>query len=222
MKQFTAGSKKSNDNRQDKVDSLGKIKKRIRDTKRVLSKEATSAVLRVNFERRLKALEYELGEKMIDAKELKMKNKYHKVKHFEKKKVERKLKSAKNKAAEATTESEKKEAQEEVAKLELDSMYITHYPQTKPYVSLFPKENADDAHNMRMREEVRGKIQEILKNDGDFEEMHKSYRAQYREALVKAGEILEEKPLLLDEEKVAEPASEEENNTGRIRDEFFE
>ncbi|KAF7724495.1 hypothetical protein EC973_000945 [Apophysomyces ossiformis] len=226
MKQQPGNKPKRQQNLEhDKGDSLGKIKKRLRDTKRALNKGTISAAARISYERRLKALEFELGEKMIDAKEQKMKQKYHKVKHFEKNKVQRKLKAAKKKVEEAKTEEQKQKAEEEAKNLNIDLMYILHYPPTKPYVSLFPKENADDTNNLKVREEVRGKIKEILDHSGDMEDLRKWYRAQYRKALVRAGEIPEVKPLL-EEDRMEEatPAQEdqEQPSASGIQDDFFE
>ncbi|KAI8369576.1 uncharacterized protein BYT42DRAFT_607945 [Radiomyces spectabilis] len=208
-------------------DSLSKIKKRIRDYKRLLNKGAGNAKIKVQTERRLRALEYELGEKMIDERERKMSKKYHGVRHFERKKVLRKLRSKLGELDATKDPEQKAEIEAEIQELQLDQRYIDNYPMTLPYVALFPTTNADDPESTKKRNAIRERVRQALENEaGDFSDMRKEYRSKYRNILVKQGSIPEAKPLADEEEEgaVVDEVEEQANSDEDIReaDDFFE
>lgn len=64
------------------------------------------------------------------------------------------------------------------------------------YVSLYPKENADDPKSTARREEIRQKIKQVKDNGGDFDAMAKEYREIYRKILIKQGELQEIKEIV--------------------------
>ncbi|KAJ2964961.1 hypothetical protein NQZ79_g211 [Umbelopsis isabellina] len=153
------------------------IKKKIRDTNRALKRDNLSAKVKIELERKLKALKFHSSEKMIDDVERNNAKKYHMVKHFERTKVNRKIKKAEKQLKEADTEEAKKEAQKTLAELNIDISYIN--------VSTY-----DEKSSAALRTEIRQRIREAIKN-GDIESdvVRKHYREKYRDHLVKTGKI---------------------------------
>ncbi|CAM0139038.1 18S rRNA maturation protein [Umbelopsis sp. WA50703] len=171
------------------------IKKKIRDTTRALSRDNLSAKVKIELERKLKALKFHSSEKMIDDVERNNAKKYHMVKHFERTKVNRKIKKAEKQLKEADTEESKKDAQKILDVLNIDLNYINHYPNVERYISLYPSQDSDEKVSNEevstaMRTEIRQRIAEAMKN-GDIESdvVRKHYREKYRDHLVKTGKI---------------------------------
>ncbi|KAJ7125398.1 hypothetical protein C8R44DRAFT_783013 [Mycena epipterygia] len=113
-----------------------KLKSSLRQTRRLLAKDNLAADVRVETERRLKALEADLEVAELGKKERALAVRYHKVKFFERQKVVRKLNQTKKKIAASDTP----ELQSTLHELRVDLNYILHYPKTKKYISLFPPE----------------------------------------------------------------------------------
>ncbi|KAI9030927.1 hypothetical protein CLU79DRAFT_732073 [Phycomyces nitens] len=205
------------------LDSMGKIKKRIRDVNRTLKKGARTAKIRVESERRIRALEYELGEKTIDAQEQKNATAYHQVKHIERKKAERKLAQA-TAALKAASEDDKEAAEKMVEERKIDLLYTKHFPKSLPYVSILSK-NDEESKNTT-REEVREKIREAMKNGEDFKDMQKFYRDKCRAWLEKRKKIPAAKPVDVDEEGPVDDKMEEDQDSDAEKDskkdDFFE
>ncbi|KAJ7750118.1 hypothetical protein DFH07DRAFT_828242 [Mycena maculata] len=118
------------------VPGVQKLKSSLRQTRRLLAKDTLAADVRVETERRLKALEADLEVAELGKKERALAVKYHKIKFFERQKVVRKLNQTKKKIAAQDSE----ELQSALQELRVDLNYILHYPKTKKYVSLFPPE----------------------------------------------------------------------------------
>ncbi|KAF6761189.1 hypothetical protein DFP72DRAFT_880369 [Ephemerocybe angulata] len=116
-----------------------KLKASLRQARRLLAKEGLAANVKVETERRLKALEAELEQAEVATKERDFAVRYHKIKFFERQKVTRKLNQAK-KALQSAEGSEKKKLEKELSRYRIDLNYILHYPKTKKYISLFPPE----------------------------------------------------------------------------------
>ncbi|KAG2178176.1 hypothetical protein INT43_003429 [Umbelopsis isabellina] len=166
------------------------IKKKIRDTNRALQRDNLSAKVKIELERKLKALKFHSSEKMIDDVERNNAKKYHMVKHFERTKVNRKIKKAEKELKEADTDKAKKEAQKTLAELSIDLNYISHFPNTEKYVSLYPSQDSDEKSSAALRTEIRQRIVEAIKNgDIESEVVRKHYREKYRDHLVKTGKI---------------------------------
>ncbi|KAF8161756.1 hypothetical protein K438DRAFT_1859390 [Mycena galopus ATCC 62051] len=136
---------------------IQKIKSALRQTRRLLAKDNIAADVRVETERRLKALEADLEAAELGKKERTLAVRYHKVKFFERQKVVRKLNQAKKKLS--AVDEETPELQSALHELRVDLNYILHYPKTKKYISLFPPElRAGEAQEPAVdagREEVR-------------------------------------------------------------------
>ncbi|PFH52193.1 hypothetical protein AMATHDRAFT_140881 [Amanita thiersii Skay4041] len=118
-----------------------KIKASLRQTKRLLARDNLAPNVRVETERRLKALEADLEKAELAKKERHMAIRYHKVKFFERQKVIRKIQQIKKKISfgkEGDGASSKDEST--LHELRVDLNYILHYPKTKKYISLFPPE----------------------------------------------------------------------------------
>ncbi|KAL1931036.1 hypothetical protein VTP01DRAFT_10173 [Rhizomucor pusillus] len=172
------------------------VKKRIRDLNRFLARGPKNAKKRVDAQRKLQALQIELHEATVTKRETAMSSKYHKIKHFERKKAERRLRKAEAALKAAKTDAEKEEAQAQVDRCTVDLLYTKHFPRTMRYVSLYPKENADDPKSTARREEIRQKIKQVKDNGGDFDAMAKEYREIYRKILIKQGELQEIKEIV--------------------------
>ncbi|KAI8890945.1 hypothetical protein K501DRAFT_328111 [Backusella circina FSU 941] len=195
--------------------STGKIKKKIRDTQRTIEKSNVSAEALIASKRKLKALQIELGESLINEQERDMLNKYHKTRFFEKKKAHRKLKKAENKLKETPDDAALQAKRDEAA---FNVEYIQHYPPSVPYVALYPTEDnqTNDATFDAKRESIKKRMKEAIANgDKDFKLMKRQYRDEYKQKLIKAGKLEE---VAVDEDKMEEDKKEESDHG----DDFFE
>ncbi|KAJ7645936.1 hypothetical protein DFH06DRAFT_1210751 [Mycena polygramma] len=142
-----------------------KLKSSLRQTRRLLAKDNLAADVRVETERRLKALEADLEVAELGKKERANAVRYHKVKFFERQKVVRKLTQTKRQLDASDTPQLRSALQE----LRVDLNYILHYPKTKKYISLFPPElrsgEAQEPSVDAGREEVRAWIRSQMENE---------------------------------------------------------
>ncbi|KAJ7578622.1 hypothetical protein C8J56DRAFT_352912 [Mycena floridula] len=142
-----------------------KLKASLRQTRRLLAKDTIAADVRVETERRLKALESELAQAELNRKERAFATRYHKVKFFERQKVVRKISQTKR-ALSTATGSEQKTLEIALFELRVDLNYILHYPKLKKYISLFPpgeESQPPDSKTDAERQEVRQGIMEQMK-----------------------------------------------------------
>lgn len=126
-------------NTEESLPGVQKIKSSLRQTRRLLAKENLAADVRVETERRLKALEGDLACAETARKERTYAMKYHKVKFFERQKLVRRIKQVKRDLTPAQGE-EREKLEGELEGLRVDLNYTLHYPKTKKYISLFPPE----------------------------------------------------------------------------------
>ncbi|GJE98184.1 Efg1 domain-containing protein [Phanerochaete sordida] len=122
------------------VPGVQKIKAALRQTRRLLAKDTLAADVRVETERRLKALEADLAKAERVRKEKALAERYHAIKFFERQKVTRKLNQTKRKIEACTDKKEKKKLEKALLELRIDLNYIVHYPKLKKYIALFPPE----------------------------------------------------------------------------------
>ncbi|EPQ55407.1 hypothetical protein GLOTRDRAFT_116299 [Gloeophyllum trabeum ATCC 11539] len=123
------------------VPGVQKLKAQLRSVRRLLAKDNLAADVRVETERRLRALEADLEAAERARKERALAVRYHKVKFFERQKVVRKIAQTKKKLArDGLRGSERKELEGALAELRVDLNYILHYPRLEKYISLFPPE----------------------------------------------------------------------------------
>jgi hypothetical protein len=126
-----------------------KIKKKMRDIQRLLSKKRDSlpADVILENERALETLKVELQNAEQSLKVKKMAKKYHMVRFFERKKALRKYKQAKKEHDELIADkSEKKEikkARKRLNHAEIDLAYVVNFPKDHKYIALFPNEEGE-------------------------------------------------------------------------------
>jgi hypothetical protein len=200
-----------------------------------------SAEVLTESKRRLRALEFELGERMVDEVERSNATKYHKVKHFgksnlqiaqfqtlihslERKKTDRKIRQAKKKLADESDVSKKAKLQGDVDLHELHRLYILHYPKTMPYVSLYPQENADDKKSVARKESILKDIKDgLLKGDSDLKLFNQQYRNVYKDKMITKGIIPAITPVAVDEDvEKDKSSSDSESESEDEKDDFFE
>ncbi|KZP13015.1 hypothetical protein FIBSPDRAFT_754181 [Athelia psychrophila] len=157
-----------------------KLKAALRQTRRLLAKDKLAADVRVETERRMKALEADIAQAESSRTERTMSVKYHKVKFFERQKVVRKISQATKKlSSDELSPKSKKKTEAELHELRVDLNYILHYPKAKKYISLFPPEKrqegseassstADAGKTDAQREEVRTWIRQRMQ-DGELD-----------------------------------------------------
>ncbi|KAG6878006.1 hypothetical protein C0993_000966 [Termitomyces sp. T159_Od127] len=129
------------------VPGVQKIKAALRQARRLVAKDKLAANVRVETERRIRALEADLAQAEVARAERANATRYHKVKFFERKKVVRRLTQTK-KRLESTADDDdasKPRLLQTLADLRVDLNYILHYPKTKKYISLFPPALRADA-----------------------------------------------------------------------------
>lgn len=117
------------------------LKNRKRDLERLLKhKDTLPADVRLNHERELQSLEYELAEAEKERRKSEMIGKYHMVRFFDRQKATRKMKQAKRKFAayEGGDQDIKRALREEVHKTEVDVNYAQFYPLDQAYSALYP------------------------------------------------------------------------------------
>ncbi|KIY46097.1 hypothetical protein FISHEDRAFT_27192, partial [Fistulina hepatica ATCC 64428] len=107
--------------------------------------EKLDANVRVEGERRLKALEVQLAQAETAKKEKDMATRYHRIKFFgnsipDRQKVVRKIHQAKKQLAEAIDDEAKAPLKAALRECRVKLNYILHYPRTEKYISLFPPE----------------------------------------------------------------------------------
>lgn len=133
----------------------GKIKKKVRDIERLLKRDNIPAPVRVENERALKALKFELENANLNNKAKIIATRYHRVRFFEKKKALRRytkdkksLDELEKKMNETSEDEEIKNLKKEIKKQkrvlrhsEIDLLYIVNFPQLEKYISLYASEN---------------------------------------------------------------------------------
>ncbi|CDS08539.1 hypothetical protein LRAMOSA09900 [Lichtheimia ramosa] len=211
--------------RKNNKEGLSSIKKRIRDLGRTLKKGTPTAAMRVEVERKLKALEYEYGEKYIDKHEHDLSSKYRSVKLFELKKAQRKVRRAQKALDAAETDEEKKKCEQELEESKIEQLYIEYYPKTMAYISLYAeeKEQKNVERNVKTRQELKNKIKKILDTHGDFDEISREYRKQLRQELLAQGKIFQTIGAE-NEMEATEPTSKKDSTAedDSMKDDFFE
>ncbi|KAJ3218153.1 18S rRNA maturation protein [Dinochytrium kinnereticum] len=118
--------------------SLGVLKKKIRDAERSLNRPKLHADVKIDLQRRLKALNFELEKKKMGEVEQKLYEKYKYIKHVERTKIQRKIKKLQKQAAEGDGDEEEELEQKVLL------AYVDHFPRDMKYISLFPKSDGGD------------------------------------------------------------------------------
>uniref|UniRef100_A0A7S4BVM8 rRNA-processing protein EFG1 n=1 Tax=Chrysotila carterae TaxID=13221 RepID=A0A7S4BVM8_CHRCT len=135
------------------------IKKRMRSIDRLLQRETLPADVRAQKEAEKAALQKQQQQHKRSERERHFSKKYHKVKFFERRKVERQIASHQRELGRAgLSASERESLEARLKSLEADLLYVSHFPRHKKYLSLFPKENAEDAVVAKKRSRIRARI----------------------------------------------------------------
>ncbi|KAJ3247280.1 18S rRNA maturation protein [Chytriomyces hyalinus] len=118
------------------------IRKRLRDTERLLKRPNLQATAKQDLERRVKALNTELMLKQREANETEIMNKYKYIKHVVLRKItklEKSLAPPTDDSDDAPLDKDEKELLEsELAEQRVNLAYIEFFPRDMKYVSLFP------------------------------------------------------------------------------------
>ncbi|CAO3564091.1 unnamed protein product [Mortierella alpina] len=181
------------------LEGAAALKKKLRDTLRLLSKSPKMpADVRLDHERRIEALRLQIAEKQVDQTEQKMATKYRMVKFFESKKADRKIKVFMRQHPDWESNEEEKK---ELESLKLDLAYIQHFPKTMKYIALYPTENADDPVATKEREQIRDKIRAGLES-GEIAQFVKSAREEVKAKIVSKDTLSTEEAIKLTAEKI--------------------
>ncbi|KAN0125513.1 DUF2361 domain containing protein [Russula decolorans] len=136
--------KKGRNNERLKKDAplgVSKIKSALRQTRRLLAKEGLGADVRIEAERKLKALEADLVVAERANKERALATRYHKVKFFDRQKLLRKIRQTKSQLEDENISSKVRKALKvELFDLRVDLNYVMTYPKLEKYISLYPPE----------------------------------------------------------------------------------
>ncbi|KAF8633456.1 hypothetical protein AX17_004625 [Amanita inopinata Kibby_2008] len=152
----------------DALPGVQKLKSSLRQTRRLLAKDNVAADVRVETERRLKALESDLHKAELVRQERHHAVRYHKIKFFERQKVVRKIQQTNKRVS---SEGDVSELHATLSELRVDLNYILHYPKTKKYISLFPPEvrkgesppsDSEATKTNTQREEIRSWIRQKM------------------------------------------------------------
>lgn len=104
--------------------SKSKIKKKIRDTERLLRQKDLPPQITVDQERKLKALKLSLDEGEKTQKEIKIFSRYKMVRFFERKKLARKFIQTKKQLTACTVASDKSKLESKLSLLERQLNYV--------------------------------------------------------------------------------------------------
>ncbi|EMD32965.1 hypothetical protein CERSUDRAFT_161025 [Gelatoporia subvermispora B] len=162
-----------------------KLKAALRQTRRLLAKDKLAADVRVETERRAKALEADLARAEQAKKERAMSVRYHAIKFFERQKVTRKLKQTKRQLSGTRDSAERKAIEEKLFALRVDLNYIIHYPKTKKYISLFPPEVRNPEQSTK-KDKQKEKAKD--KGEADTDVQREELRAWVRQCMAR-GEM---------------------------------
>ncbi|ORX75506.1 hypothetical protein BCR32DRAFT_271862 [Anaeromyces robustus] len=172
--------------------SRDSLRKKIRDTKRLLRKDTLDANVRQELERSLKAYEIEFENKSkITAKinvEEKYAEKYKFVKFLEFKKANKIWTKTKNQLEnlDANADPKKRESLEkQLQKYILDLNYIEHFPKDQKYISLYPKTKITNENIIKKRNDIRSSIQKAVKSGELLDVTIPRNRKMARKSLIK-------------------------------------
>jgi len=179
--------------------SRDSLRKKIRDTKRLLRKDTLDANVRQELERSLKAYEIEFENKSkITAKinvEEKYSEKYKFVKFLEFKKANKNFTKTKNQLAKLNSDADPNKRQELEKQLEkyiLDLNYIEHFPKDQKYISLYPKSVLKNENIIKKRDSIRSSIQQAVKSGELLDVSIPRNRNVARKSLIKSVNSIEQ------------------------------
>ncbi|KAJ2771791.1 18S rRNA maturation protein [Coemansia nantahalensis] len=141
--------------------SLTSCKKQVRNLTRSLSRPGLPSTVRVELERKLKALTVMQSQMTNAQKDKANATRYHSVKFFERKKIVRRL----DQLDKLPEEEQTRETRKEKKRLLVDLNYTTYYPDEHKYISLFPGDPSKTTEDTKERREaIRTSIAEAMKS----------------------------------------------------------
>ncbi|KAF8317720.1 hypothetical protein DL93DRAFT_528549 [Clavulina sp. PMI_390] len=130
---------------QNRLPGVQKLKSAIRQATRLLAKEKLGANIRVETERRLKALEADLAQAQQNKVEKTNASRYHMVKFFERQKAIRKIKKTNRALSDDSLDPKaRRKLEKTLFSQRVDLNYILNFPNTRKYVSLYPAQSATE------------------------------------------------------------------------------
>ena len=135
------------------------------------------------------------------------------------------MKQAKKAVEEENDLTKKAQLQEKVDEWQIKLLYITDYPKTLSYISLFPQENENDTKSLARKTKLLEEIKKaLLDGDKDLTLLKKRYRDSYKEKLIERKLIQPVAPVDIEEIQI-EKKKEDDNSSSDDddnKDDFFE
>lgn len=135
------------------------------------------------------------------------------------------MKQAKKAVEEENDLTKKAQLQEKVDEWQIKLLYITNYPKTLSYISLFPQENENDTKSSARKTKLLEEIKKaLLDGDKDLTLLKKRYRDSYKEKLIERKLIQPVAPVDIEEIQI-EKKKEDDNSSSDDddnKDDFFE
>ncbi|WFD28555.1 18S rRNA maturation protein [Malassezia nana] len=179
-----------------------KIKSLLRQTKRLLSKESLAPGVRIEAERKYKALEHELEVRTQSNKERTMAARYHKVKFFERQKLVRRIRQCKRALA---SNERAKPWRTKLFESRVMLNYVLHFPAHQRYVALFADRERKDPVAPDAQASDRAQVQAA------------EFLASVRKSM-KRGEMSAEPEMELEQRQAAKAKEEEEEGGQKEED----
>lgn len=196
-----------------------KIKKRIRDLERLLSKkrDILPDTIILEKERTLEALKLELENAKLKQIAKENAKKYHMVRFFERKKALRGYKKALKLLGDTEDDSK---AQKDLQEKKIDLCYVVNFPKTEKYIALYPNKDSE-------YEDSTGSTKTDLRREA-FRDIVAKLLAE-GSLPVPLEDILKGKKLnkdttgvLLEETKTVDQTAQQNTNMEEEKDDFFE
>ncbi|WFD32628.1 18S rRNA maturation protein [Malassezia sp. CBS 17886] len=124
---------------------VNKLKSGVRQTKRLLARDALEPGKRIEAERRLLALERELETRLQTNKVRALASRYHKVKFFERQKLHRRIRQMRRASAAEDEAVPGKARRRQLKELRVFLNYVLHFPKNQRYFALLSGVSASDA-----------------------------------------------------------------------------
>ncbi|XP_076953871.1 uncharacterized protein LOC143628085 [Bidens hawaiensis] len=150
---------------------LVSLKRQIRSTERLLRKD-TRPEVKGSLLKKLEGLKSQ--QQLLDnlALERKIFLRDRKIKFFERRKVERRIRRLEKQQRASSGLAQEAELAEQLSKLKEDLEYISFFPKTEKYVSLFKKVDNTDTNDKRdsLRTQIKANIAAAVASGKDLEE----------------------------------------------------
>ncbi|EEB05548.1 rRNA processing protein [Schizosaccharomyces japonicus yFS275] len=154
---------------------LAVLKKKIRDSERLLKRENLPANVRVEHERAIVGLKEQLISTQTKLKEAKLLDKYRRVRFIEFKKASKRMKQVQKQLDAETDPEKRKELTLRRHKYEVDLKYIKEFPSLKKYISLYIEDTTKETKEKRTA--IWKEMEQKLEKEGHTVAHDKFYEA---------------------------------------------